>query len=231
MTLAPPPTITIPTIARRDLLPPFGGPSGGRGIIPDPPHGPPLVRLTVDLYDDWIERGILPTDPTIELIDGVLVRKDRSHVGEDPMSYGTGHSHSVQEVASLRERVEAAGGMLHSQQPLCIYPFDEPEPDAVILLAADEAFRRKATSAEATCAIEVSDSSLRTDRLVKIAVYAAGMIPQYVIINLVDRVIEDHRNPGPAGYARRTVLRPGETIGLLLPDGSTLDVPVDELLP
>ena len=235
MTMAPSPTLKRPA---KPAAPPAAKPRPpaapfiGRGLIPDPPGGPPLFRISVQQYDDWIERGILPTDPTIELMDGLLVRKDRSHVGENPMSVGIDHRYSVEKVADQKSKVGPSGSTLQSQQPVIIPGFDEPEPDAAILNGTQDTYRRrKPIAADVTCVVEVSDSSLRIDRTTKLAMYAAGGIPQYIIINLVDGQIEDHRDPGPAGYARRTVLQRGGVIGLLLADGSMLDVPVDELLP
>ena len=37
-----------------------------------------LIGLTVDQYHEFIDNGTIPEDPTTELLDGLLVRKDRS---------------------------------------------------------------------------------------------------------------------------------------------------------
>ena len=50
-----------------------------------------IVPLTVDQYHRMIEAAILPEGEPIELIDGLLVRKDRSAVGADPMTVGHAH--------------------------------------------------------------------------------------------------------------------------------------------
>jgi hypothetical protein len=41
-----------------------------------------LIGLTVDQYHEFIDNGTIPEDPTTELLDGLLVRKDRSGRGE-----------------------------------------------------------------------------------------------------------------------------------------------------
>ena len=235
MTMAPSPTLNRPpkpAAAPAAKPRPAAVSFAGRGFIPDPPGGPPLFRISVQQYDDWIEQGVLPTDLTVELMDGLLVRKDRSHVGEDPMSIGLDHSNCVEDVHLLDEVVRPRGCHVRSQQPLIISEGSELEPDGMIVRGLRKSLRhRKPTFADVTCVIEVSDSSLKTDRTNKLAIYAAGGIPQYVILNLVDGQVEDHRDPGPAGYARRAVLHRGEVVGFVLADGSTLDVQVDELLP
>lgn len=45
-------------------------------------------RLTVDQYHRMIRQGILPEAEPVELLDGQLVRKNRSAAGDDPMTIG-----------------------------------------------------------------------------------------------------------------------------------------------
>jgi hypothetical protein len=47
---------------------------------------PQFMPITVDQYLQMIERCILQEGDPIELIDGLLVRKDRSGVGETHMT-------------------------------------------------------------------------------------------------------------------------------------------------
>ena len=51
-----------------------------------------IVPLTIDQFHRMIAAAILPEGEPIELIDGLLVRKDRSAVGADPMTVGHAHS-------------------------------------------------------------------------------------------------------------------------------------------
>lgn len=55
-----------------------------------------IARLTVDQYHRMIDSGILREGEPIELLDGVLVYKDRSDRGEDPMTVGKRHALAVQ---------------------------------------------------------------------------------------------------------------------------------------
>ena len=211
---------------------PIGGPDGGAGLLPDPAGWPTLVRITVDQYHEWIESGLLPTNPTVELIDGLLVRKDRSHVGENPMSIGDGHRFSVGRLGRLDARAAAGGCFVQTQQPVAIPTLNEPEPDAAFIRGTDlDYVGRKPGPADVTCVVEVSDASLATDRRVKLPAYAAAGIPQAVIVNLRDDVIEDYRDPTPDGYGLPTVRRRGETVTFVLAHGATLVVDVAELLP
>ncbi len=49
----------------------------------------------------------------------------------------------------------------------------------------------------AALVVEISDSTLRKDRTIKAHLYAQAKLPDYWIVNLVDRQLEVHRNPGP----------------------------------
>jgi Uma2 family endonuclease len=74
--------------------------------------------------------------------------------------------------------------------------------------------------------IEVADSSVRLDRRLKAGLYARARLPEYWIVNVVDRVVEVHRAPEEAPgtaygavYRSVEVLRPSATIApLAMPD-------------
>jgi Uma2 family endonuclease len=80
--------------------------------------------------------------------------------------------------------------------------------------------------------VEITDTSLADDRDVMGRLYAAGGIPLYWIVNLVDRLVETYTEPDPSGgYRSRADFRPGEEIPLVI-DGRELGrVAVTELLP
>jgi Uma2 family endonuclease len=79
--------------------------------------------------------------------------------------------------------------------------------------------------------VEVSDTSLKQDRLTKRAIYAAGGIPEYWIVNLRDHCVEVRRNPEPEErrYASVLIAHRGQRIDLVGLPG--VSVAVDDLLP
>jgi hypothetical protein len=77
---------------------------------------------------------------------------------------------------------------------------------------------------------EVADSSLLQDRLTKGPIYAKNGVPQYVLVNLRERCVENHTAPSAARrrYLERTILAAGEQLWLVaFPDVS---IAVDDLL-
>ncbi len=70
------------------------------------------------------------------------------------------------------------------------------EPDFAVL-AGEPRGAGLVHPAAAVLIIEISDATLRKDRTIKAHHYAQAGIPDYWIVNLVDRQLEVHRNPGP----------------------------------
>jgi Uma2 family endonuclease len=192
-----------------------------------------FVPLSVDQYHRMIDTGIL-SGSGIELIEGLLVPKNRAAVGEDPMSVGDDHANVVDRLGYLNAFLHARGCYIRVQQPIVIAWDSEPEPDALIVRGSPKDYgAQRPAPADASCVIEVAESSLASDRSVKLRIYAQASFPQYVIVNLVDRIVEEYRDPIPSErrYVSRRVLSPGETLSILLPDRTAYDLPVVDLFP
>ncbi|MBI3273255.1 MAG: Uma2 family endonuclease [Planctomycetes bacterium] len=195
---------------------------------------PQLARIHVDQYHRMLETGILSDGDPVELLDGLLVFKDRSSQGEDPMTVGHGHSLAVKLLAGLDPRVRSHGYHVQTQQPLTLPPENEPEPDGAIVRGQVRDYAaHHPGAADTPCVFEVADSSLTYDRTTKLQLYATAAIAQYVLVNLVDRRVDVFEGvvPGEARYRRTTVFEPGQTFQLTLGSGVGLELKVDELLP
>lgn len=191
-----------------------------------------LLPLSIEQYDRMIEEGILPEDTSVELLDGVLVRKDRGDGGGDPMTVGEGHAYVVTQLAHLGLRLDAAALHMRTQQPIVIPEAGEPEPDAAIVLRPITA-AGKPHAEHVSCVIEVAGTSLDRDRTTKLRHYARGGIPQYVILVLADRTAEEYLEPDrDAGtYGRRVLHRPDAALALRLAGAATLSVALADLFP
>jgi Uma2 family endonuclease len=103
--------------------------------------------------------------------------------------------------------------------------WSEPEPDLAALPNRDY---DDAHPQQAFLLIEVSESSLRKDRGPKARIYAQAGVPEYWVVNLVERVVEIHCEPSERGYQRTLRKQRGESITLVqFPD---VVVQVDEFL-
>jgi Uma2 family endonuclease len=194
----------------------------------------PPVRITVEQYHRMIETGILKAGDRIELLDGQLVRKDRSAAGEDPMSVGKRHAVAIGFLIALDKKLARLGCSIRVQVPATLSKHNEPEPDGAIVRGPAESYLEDHPKPhDISCMIEVSDSSLAEDRGRKQRIYADAGIPQYLIVNLVDDVVEEYTQPmvGRGRYAKVTPFPRGKRVELRTPDGKVLIVPVRSLLP
>ena len=81
-----------------------------------------VAKLTVDQYERMIETGILREGAPIELMDGMLVYKDRSELGGDPMTIGGKHNYVMWLLGELNLPLRAYGCHMQCQGSLRIPP-------------------------------------------------------------------------------------------------------------
>jgi len=193
--------------------------------------GAHLEPLTVAQYHAMMEHGIIREGAPIELLDGMLVRKDRAVHGEDIMTIGHRHRTAVVLLSRLSRRAEPLGFDMWTQQPITLGDRHEPEPDAAVVRSGSYADRHPG-AADIAALIDVSDSSLAFDRDTKKRIYAEAGIREFWIVNLRENVVEVNRGPDPAAgtYRERIELRTGQSIRLEL-DAGSLDIAVADILP
>jgi Uma2 family endonuclease len=190
-----------------------------------------IVPLTVEQYHGMIAAGILEEGEPIELLDGLLARRNRG----EGMTTNPVHALVVSQLnLLLTAALGSFGCHVRIQSPVTLPPRDEPEPDLAIVrgLPADFAARHPGP-ADVTCVIEVAGTSLERDRTTKKRIYAAAGIPQYLIVNLAGSRVEIFEEPDSARgqYRRRTEVTGDEEIGLLLPEDRRLMVSAADCLP
>ncbi|PYN50934.1 MAG: hypothetical protein DME00_03565 [Candidatus Rokuibacteriota bacterium] len=145
-----------------------------------------LRRWTRAEYDRLVDFGVFEGEP-LELLGGQLI------VAEPK---GTYHSSAVSAADYALRAVLPAGWIVRTQAPVSLDDESEPEPDLVVVPGRPADYRH-AHPQRPALAVEVSDSSLRFDRHHKGSLYARAGIDDYWIVNLVDRVLEIYRDPGP----------------------------------
>ncbi|MCS7013555.1 MAG: Uma2 family endonuclease [Chloroherpetonaceae bacterium] len=147
-------------------------------------------RFTVSEYLRMAEIGIFAPDEKLELIDGEIVKK------MSPI--GTPHLWCVARIAKLLERRLGDQHFILVQSPLQLDEHNEPEPD-IVLLPLREGVERP-TAREALLVVEVSDTTIKLDRKVKVPLYAAFGIVEVWLVDLVANRIEAYREPKDGTY-------------------------------
>jgi hypothetical protein len=197
-------------------------------------RAPSLLPITVDQYHRMIESGILREGDPTELIDGVLVRKDHSDRGGNPMAHGPRHALTLKRSQRAQRAVEDFDAHLHVQLPVTLSALQEPEPDLAVVRGRPEDYQTRHPGPEDIRALlEVSDTTLEYDRTTKQRLYAAAGVGVYWILNLPENQIEVYEQPlpGEGRYAVRTDFRSGQVVRLVLGSGQQIDVAVEQLLP
>ena len=193
--IAPPPNRT-PSIATG---PAAVGPLDLADVTP--------VRMTVDGVRELLRLGFLQDDSSQELIDGVLVYRDRGRGIGMPAS-----AEHVSCVRRLRKLIEAAlpgdRFVVAQESDTAVNEVNLPQPDVAVLVGTEDDFlTRYPTAAEVALVAEVSSSSLRTDRGSKSRLYAAAGIPAYLILDIDGRSAELRTDPdaGKKEFASRAL--------------------------
>jgi Uma2 family endonuclease len=196
-------------------------------------ESPELARMTLEQYHRMNEAGVFLDGSPIELIDGVLVRKDRRDAGGDLMTHGTRHAAAIAHLHRVLEPlVRPRGFHIRTQFPVSLPPDSEPEPDvAVVSGAIEEYVDRHPGPAEVSLVCEIAFSSLPQDRKTKLRLYAGAGIVHYWIVNLRAGLIETYSQPDTAAsiYRQSAKLGPDEVISLPLFE-QTVNVTVSDLL-
>jgi Uma2 family endonuclease len=110
------------------------------------------------------------------------------------------------------------------QLPLALSDDSEPEPDVAVVAPGDYEDEHPTS---ARLVIEISDSTLKRDRI-KTGLYASAGIVECWIVNLGARAIEVYSSPDGDRYAEVRTLRPGD---VLRPAQLGLELAVAEILP
>ena len=187
---------------------------------PTDPAAPP--RWTTEQYLRLVDEGVLEPDDKVELLEGVIVAM--------PPSNSRHASGIVRLSYALFGAVGDRAVVVRIQLGFMAGVYSLPEPDAAVIPGAIEDYDREHPRA-ALLVAEVSDSSLKQDRLTKGAIYAAAGIPEYWIVNLRDDCVEVRRQPEPdkRRYASIAIARRGERIEPVALPG--ISVAVSDLLP
>lgn len=169
---------------------------------------------------------LLREDDPIEMVGGQLM------VAEPQ---GSEHAVGVSVVARALGHAFGPEWYVMVQLPIALDAESEPEPDVAVATGHPRDYRSGHPS-RPVLVVEVAEFSLDFDRRHKGSLYARAGLPEYWIVNLVDRTLEVYRIPTPArdapyGWAYRDVQRFGPEAGVSPLALSLAAIQVTDLLP
>lgn len=174
-------------------------------------------RFTVEEYEKILETGIF-NDERVELLNGIIA--DMGKVSQ-------AHFGMIIFLNKLLVFHCANNFCCSPQNPVRMGEYGAPMPDFVIAKFREDNYTgAKMQPEDILLTIEVSDSSLKTDRQVKTVIYASNNIPEYWIVNLQDYQIEVFKQPKNTDYQLKKIVKAGETVTC---EGIGLTVSVDEI--
>jgi Uma2 family endonuclease len=162
-----------------------------------------LHRFSVEDYYRLAETGVLGADQRVELVDGRII--DMSPIG--PL-----HGGVVTLLNHLFHQLSQGRWVVTVQNPVRLDGSSEPQPDLMLVKPSHNFYRNRHPKAEDVfLLIEVSDSTLETDRAVKLPVYARAGITEVWIVDLVNGALEVYRNPQSISFASAQILHEGDS--------------------
>ena len=186
----------------------------------------PVCRMSVDEYHRFIEAGVFGEDDKVELLEGWIAPK---------MPQNKPHKFSMPKTQYALLGAMPAGWYVAVQQPVATDD-SEPEPDFSIPRGQiDDYPDGTPDAANVALLVEVSDSSLEHDRVVKSRIFARAKYPVYWIVNIPDRKVEVYTDPTGAAeqpcYRQQRDYSEAEAVPFVIENKEVARIPVRTMLP
>ncbi|MCA1594534.1 MAG: Uma2 family endonuclease [Acidobacteria bacterium] len=148
--------------------------------------------ITADEYERMGEAGIFAQDARLELIEGEIYEMS---------PIGSPHAACVTFLSRLLNLQFSDTMIVSTQNPIRLNDFSEPQPDVALLRWRDDFYRREhPRPADVLLVIEVADSTVETDRTVKMPLYAQAGITEAWLVNLPESRVEIYSDPSNGVY-------------------------------
>jgi len=163
-------------------------------------------RITVEHFYRMAEVGMFAEDERVELIDGEII---------DVPPMGHPHAGVLDYLAKLLMSTLESRAIVRQQLPLRLGEYSEPLPDIVVARPRDDLYMRgHPMGADALLVIEISSTTLRFDRNVKVPMYARHAIPEVWVLDTGGQQIHRYSSPKDGQYSSTTTVPLGSRIVL-----------------
>ncbi|MCG9885122.1 MAG: Uma2 family endonuclease [Cyanobacteria bacterium] len=167
-----------------------------------------LAQWTVAEYHQMIAAGLLD-DRRVELLNGQVI---------EMAPEGPEHTYRGETLAEwLRDRLRGRA-YVREARPITLDD-SEPEPD-IAVVRGDRAdfFQRHPGPSDLFWVVEISQSTLETDLTHKRDLYGRVGIPEYWVVDLVNRQVVVFRKPEAGRYTQEETVRDRAIAPLAFPD-------------
>lgn len=163
-----------------------------------------LYRWTVEEYHRLAEAGILDEDSPVELLNGQIIRMSPA---------GDQHAACIDRLDELFRDILGKTVNIRIQSPVSLDALSEPEPDIAILKRKDNFYADGHPRPEdILLLVEVADSTIEKDRMLKKAAYASAGITEYWIVNIPGRQVEQYLQPIGESYQLEHIYKASQSL-------------------
>jgi Uma2 family endonuclease len=153
--------------------------------------------ITADEYERMGEAGIFPRDARLELIGGEIFEMS---------PIGSPHAACVDFLVYYFNETARRQFIVRAQSPIRLDDFSEPQPDVALLRWRDDFYRgAHPTPADVLLVVEVADTTVVTDRTVKVPLYARAGVAEVWLVNIPDGQLEIYSDPSGDSYLRADI--------------------------
>jgi Uma2 family endonuclease len=179
--------------------------------------GPRRHRITVHDYHRMAEIGVLAPDARVELIEGEII--DMALIGNDHQSVVDQLNRQLVTTVGERAIVRVQGSIRLNQ-------WSEPQPDVVLLKPRPDFYRGAefAFGTDSLLVIEVSDTTLKYDRDVKVPLYARHGVPEAWVFDVKGNALLVYGDLRDGRYERHVALERPASVPVTLLRGVILDL-------
>lgn len=157
---------------------------------------PQRHRITVEHFYRMAEVGLFGEDERVELVEGEIV---------DVPPMGHHHAGVVGYLAKLLDTSVSSLAVVRQQLPLRLGEYSEPLPDIVVAKPRDDQYFRAHPTANDVClVVEVTSTTLRFDRNVKVPMYARHGVQEVWVLDVGDEQLHRYRSPQDGRYTELT---------------------------
>ncbi len=176
-----------------------------------------LYKWSVEDYHQMIETGLLEDKP-VELLEGEIINMSPEEIP---------HSYTNRSVAKYLTKLLEGKALLSEAHPITL-DNSEPEPDIAVVRLPETIYTQHHPYAEDIYwLVEIANKSLDKDLHQKNITYARNGIPEYWVIDLVNKKLWVMTNPQDNNYRDIKELTTGVIKPVAFPD---MEIELEKLL-
>ena len=172
--------------------------------------------FTVSEYERMGETGVFAPEARLELIEGEIIEMS---------PIGSRHAACVNLISDVFNDQLRGKAIVRTQNPIVLDDFSEPEPDVSVLKFREDYYRDAHPRPQDVLLVsEVAETTVPFDRQIKLPLYARVAIPEYLIFNLADEVVEYYSQPEMGSYQNTSLLKRGDQFESAVVTGLSFDL-------